>query len=272
MADVESHSQLDLVIKGLVLVRKASSAVEVALGLPRPDRDQLDAQVDAVRRDLGRVVTQLSAAIPGAGALGRRPEVKMAAGIVEFIARHGATQLGAVAGMADTLRTGTDSRSLAQRIERYVAEVGVASRAELAETLSVDEGSTEMQEAIERALGSGRAEWYGPGVYGLPRAQLEALGGRSTSASPESSDQTAPKGSEPEPSEEATSEPGSAPQLQAAVSSLQSSLRALGIALHRTGAERSDSERLQDLHRLADDGAISQEEYAAQRQEILGPA
>ncbi len=267
---MESHSQLDLVIKGLVLVRKASSAVEVALGLPRPDRDQLDAQVDAVRRDLGRVVTQVGAAIPGAGVLGRRPEVKMAAGIVEFIARQGANQLGAVAGAADTLRTGNDSRSLAQRIERYVAEVGVASRADLAEMLGVDQGSTELQEAIERALGSGRAEWYGPGVYGLPRGQLEALGSRPASATPESSERAAPEESASEHSDEASSEPGSVPQLQAAVSSLEGSLRALGSALHRTGAERSDNDRLQDLRRLADDGAISREEYEAQRQEILG--
>jgi hypothetical protein len=264
---MESHPQLDLVIKGLLLIRKASSAVEVALGLPPPDRDQLDAQVNAVRRDLGRVVTQVSAAIPGAGALGRRPEVKMAAGIVEFIARQGATQLGAVAGVADTLHTGSDSRSLAQRIERYVAEVGVASRADLAEVLGVDQSSNELQEAIERALGSGRAEWYGPGVYGLPRGQLEALGGQPAATTSESSEQKAP---EPELSDEAESEPGSVPQLQAAVRSLEGSLRALGTALRGAGAERSDSDRIQDLRRLADDGAISRDEYERRRQEILG--
>jgi len=194
----------------------------------------------------------------------------MAAGIVEFIARQGATQLGAVAGVADTLRTGSDSRSLAQQIERYVAEVGVASRADLAEVLGVDQSSAELQEAIERALGSGRAEWYGPGVYGLPRGQLEALGRRSTATTSESPEPTAPYGSEAELSDEAESEPGSVPQLQAAVRSLEGSLRALGTALHGAGAERSDSDRIQDLRRLADDGAISRAEYEERRQEILG--
>ena len=210
---MSNRPQLDLLISSLVLVRKASSALDAALGLPARDRAQLESQVEQVRDDLSRVVTQLGASIPGASGLSRRPEVKMAAGVVEFLARQGAAQLGAVAGVADTLRSGGDSRTLAQRIERHIAEVGVASREDLARELALDEDSPRLQEALERALGSGRAEWYGPGLYGIPRNRLEKL-------------------AEETPEDPGAGAPGATDDsLQSAVSELESSLDALGSAI-----------------------------------------
>jgi hypothetical protein len=219
IAGVSNRPQLDLLINSLILVRKASSALDAALGLPAADRAQLESQVEQVRDDLSRVVTQLGASIPGASGLSRRPEVKMAAGVVEFLARQGAAQLGAVAGVADTLRSGGDSRALAQRIERHIAEVGVASREDLAGELGLDTDAPRLQEALERALGSGRAEWYGPNLYGIPRDHLEKIAAEETAQ-------------EPAPAETETDE-----SLQSAVSELESSLDALGSAIDESGEE-----------------------------------
>ena len=249
-------SQLDLVISSLVLIRKASSAIDTALGLPASDRAELEGNLDAVRGDLNRVVKQLGGSIPGAANFGRRPEVKAAAGIVDFLARQGAVQLGAVAGFADTVRQGGDSRSIAQKIERHLAEEGVASREDLGVALGVDPESSRFQEALERALGSGLAEWYGPGLYGVPRGQLEEL----ASDEPESAeaDEEAP----------ADSEGGG---LQTAVSSLETSLASLGSALSTTAAdEPAGPEQIRELRRLADDGVISEHEYESKKREILG--
>ena len=245
------RSQLDLVINSLVLIRKASSAIDAALGLPAADRAEIEGNLDAVRGDLNLVVKQLGGAIPGASALGRRPEVKTAAGIVDFVARQGAVQLGAVAGLADMVRQGGDSRMLAQKIERHLATEGVASRDDLARALGVDPESARLQEAIERALGSGRAEWYGPGLYGVPRGQLEEL----------ASDEAAEVGEE---------EPEHRGGLGAAVESLESSLSALGTALsNSTSSESAGPEQIRELRRLADDGVISESEFELKKREIL---
>ena len=257
---MEARSQIDLLIHALVLARKASSAVEAAVGLPATDRAELEEQLEAVRHDLGQVVHQLGGAVPGGSALAKRPEVKAAAGVVEFIARQGASQLGTVAGMADALRQGTSSRALAQRIERRLAEVGVASREDLAEALGIDVDSIQLQEAIERALGSGGAEWYGPGVYGVPRGQLEELGDRPAMAGEESFAAGEPAAEE---------EPTGREHLQTAVSALEHSLSGLATALRSSGAELPYSERIRELRRLADEGVISDEEYERKREEIL---
>ncbi len=206
------RTQLDLLITALALTRKASNAVDTALGLPASDRAQLDENLDRVRNDLGRLVNQVAAAIPGAGALGRRPEVRTAAGIVEFLARQGAAQLGAVASVADTLRTGGDSRSLAQKIHGRLAEDGVASREELADGLGMEARSPQFQEALERALGSGLAEWYAPNVYGIPRRDLEDM-----------AETNAP--------EAAIDAPTDARDLRAAVTELEGSLADLSASL-----------------------------------------
>jgi hypothetical protein len=206
------NSQLDLVINALVLIRKAQSAVDAAVHLPTADRAQLDEQLEAVRADLGNLVGAVAGAVPGAGALAQRREVKMAAGVVEFLARQGAAQLGAVAGVADAL-LGADSRTLSKRIEEHLAEVGVASREDLARAIDSDPTSPQFQEALERALGSGRAEWYGPGSYGVPRAGLEQAAER---PGPEEADESTPEEKQ---------------DLDAAITELEASLAALSSSL-----------------------------------------
>jgi hypothetical protein len=248
---VANRSQLDLVITSLVLIRKASTAIDAALGLPAADRAQLDDAIDSVRRDLGRVVTQVGSSIPGAETLSRRPEVRTAAGVLEFVARQGASQLGAVAGIADTLKAGGDSRSLAQRIEKHLAEVGVASREDLALALGIEPGSERLQEALERALGTGRAEWYGPNVYGVPRGQLEEL-----------ADQEA----EPEP---VIDEPSTGPTLGSAVEQLEGSLATLAGRLGEARPESEVADQIRELRRLADEGVLSEDDFERKKAEIL---
>lgn len=226
MPTLPSRQQLDLVINALVLARKASSAIDTALGLPAKDRAQLEEDLDAVRHDLGQLVNQMAGSVPGASGLGRRPEVRMAAGVVEFVARQGAAQLGAVAGIADTLRSGGDSRTLAQKVERHLAQEGIASREDLAEALKMDPSSNRFREALERALGSGQAEWYGPDVYGVPRSRLEGM-----------------VAAQPEPDPDAAAEPEAQPEsegnggtLSRAVGELESSLAELGRSLRDADA------------------------------------
>jgi hypothetical protein len=251
-----NRSQLDLIISSLVLIRKASSAIDAALNMPAADRAELEGNLDAVRGDLNGVVKQLGGSIPGAAVLGRRPEVKAAAGIVDFLARQGAVQLGAVAGLADTVRQGGDSRGMAQKIERHLAAEGVASRDDLAVALGVEVESTRFQEALERALGSGMAEWYGPGLYGVPRNQLEEL------ASDESEVELEDDAAE--------AEAGDSGGLHTAVASLEGSLSALGSALSQTASEEpAGPEQIRELRRLADDGVISETEFDLKKREIL---
>ena len=196
-------------------------------------------------------------AVPGASALGTRPELKMAAGVVEFVARHGASQLGVVAGVADTLRSGGDSRTLALKIERHLDEVGVASREDLAQALRLEPNSAKLQEAIERALGSGRAEWYGPGLYGVPRGELEGLAERTPDQI-----ETGETGG--------TAGNGGPKDIGGAVAQLESSLEGLGAALRETeSADRTDAERIRELRRLADDGLITDAQFEAKKSEIL---
>lgn len=267
-------SQIDLLISALVLIRKASGAIDAALGLPAADRAQLEDRLEAVRHDLGRLMTQLGGAVPGASAIGRRPEFKVVAGVVEFVARQGAAQLGAVASVADTLRQGDDSRALAQRIERHLAETGVASRDELAEALAIEPGSPRLQEALERALGTGRAEWYAPDVYGVPRSRLEDMAGEEAAASPAATsaepEAEAGVGGATEEDESREGEDGKPADLGGAVSELESSLAALGTALGeiRSGG-RTRPERIRELRRLADEGVISEPEFERKKREIL---
>ena len=131
---------------------------------------------------------------------------------------------------------------------------GVASREDLAGALGIEPDSERLQEALERALGSGRAEWYGPGLYGVPRGQLEEL------ASEEAAAETGDT--------EATG--GVRGGLDAAVSSLEGSLTSLGTALSDTTAtEPAGPEQIRELRRLADDGVISEREFELKKREIL---
>ncbi len=256
---MDSRSQLDLMISSLVLIRKTSSAIDAALALPAADRAKLESILDQVRGDLGQVVGQVGSAIPGASGIVKRPEIKAVAGVIEFVARQSANQLGAVAGVADALRSGEDSRALANRIDLHLRSAGVSTREEIGAALRVDPAEPRLQEALERLLGSGRAEWYGPGVYGVPRGQLEELSDLGPRAVAEDGDDRGGVAIDPPR------------HLAGAVNALEGSLGALAAALSDADrAERTPAERIRELRQLADEGIISSAEFERRKRDLLG--
>jgi len=206
---VAQPSNLDLAINALVLIRNAQRAIDAALRLPAEDRAAVAEHVEAVRRSVGQVAGSLAATIPGAqslagagqvaaGGLAQRPEFRALTGMVSFFARQGSEALGAVAGVAGSLGGGRDrSLLLAERITRRLREVGVATREDLARELDVDPRSADFQDALERTLGTGRAEWYGSGTYGLPRKELDGM----ISKARQATDAAPPEAAEPRSAE-----------------------------------------------------------------------
>lgn len=243
---VLASSNLDLAINALVLIRNAQRAIDTALRLPAEDRAAVADQVEAVRRSVGQVAASLAGTIPGAqslagagqvaaGGLSQRPEFRVVTGMVSYFARQGSEALGAVAGVAGSLGGGRDrSLALSERISKRLAEVGVATREDLARELDVDPRSGDFQEALERTLGTGRAEWYGAGTYGLPRDELEAMISKARKAS-----EGAPAAERPE----APAEPDAAatPALGSAIDELNSSLDMLSGAVSARAGGASGS-------------------------------
>jgi hypothetical protein len=245
-----ASSNLDLAINALVLIRNAQRAIDAALRLPAEDRAAVAEHVDAVRRSTGQVAASLAATIPGAqslagagqvvgGGLAQRPEFRALTGMVSFFAKQGSEALGAVAGVAGSLGGGHDrSLALSERISKRLTEVGVATREDLARELDVDPRAADFQDALERTLGTGRAEWYGSGTYGLPRAELDTMISRAREASDEApaAEATAPDA----PAEASETEhPGATPApLEGALDELNSSLdRLSGAVSARNGPE-----------------------------------
>jgi hypothetical protein len=183
----------------------------------------------------------LAATIPGAQSLAgagqvvgdglaQRPEFRALTGMVGFFARQGSEALGAVAGVAGTLGGRDRSLALSQRITKRLTEVGVATRDDLARELDVDPRSGDFQDALERTLGTGRAEWYGSGTYGLPRGELETMISKAREATEAD---VAPQEAEPEGS---APEHGAVAPLGSVIDELSSSLDELTDAVSvRTG-------------------------------------
>jgi hypothetical protein len=237
------QSNLDLAINALVLIRNAQRAMDAALRLPAEDRAAVAEQIDAVRRSTGKVAASLAATIPGAQSLAGagqaaagRPEFRALTGMVSFFARQGAEALGAVAGVAGSLGGGRDrSLAMSERISKRLAVAGVTTREDLARELDVDPRSPDLQDAIERTLGTGRAEWYGSGTYGLPRDELQAMISRAREEA-----ENEPPAGEPEPSVE---HPPLAESLDGAIDELNSSLdRLSGAVSARANGENGASD------------------------------
>ena len=97
----------------------------------------------------------------------------------------------------------------------------------MARELDVDPDSAEFRDALERTLGTGHAEWYGSGTYGLPRDRLETMIARARAVSDDAAieDEGTPAPGPPE-APTAFSE-----SLDAAVGELRSSVDALRAAV-----------------------------------------
>jgi hypothetical protein len=225
---VTATSSFDNAVSALVLIRDAQRAVEAALRLPREDRAALADQIETVRAGTADVAATLAATMPGADSLVRaghaigdvaaRPELRPLGGVVRFFAERGSEALGSVAGAAASLGHERDpSLDLSERITRRLGEVGVTTRADLARELGVDARSADFRDALERTLGTGNAEWYGSGTYGLPREQLEMLIAQARAVSEEG-------GAAEQAAEHAPSPGSSIADLRAAVDGLRSAV------------------------------------------------
>ena len=239
------QNNLDLAINGLVLIRNAQRAIDAALRLPAEDRAAVAEHVEAVRKSTGQVAGSLAATIPGAQSLAgagqvvgeslaQRTEFRALSGMRQLLRAPGVGALGAVAGVAATLGGGRDrSLALSERITKRLEEVGVATREDLARELAVDPRSADFQDALERTLGTGRAEWYGSGTYGLPRGELESMISKAREAN---------AGTE-EPAEAAEESPSperaSIAPLGGAIDDLNASLDELSAAVASTSASAS---------------------------------
>ena len=246
-----SSSNLDLAINALALIRTGQHAIDAALRLPSGDRAAVAEQVEAVRRSVDEVASSLPAAVPGGqslvsagqalgGGLASRPELRAVGAMVSFFADQGSHALGALSGAAAALGGERDrSLALSERITDRLAEVGVATRRELARELDMDPDSAEFRDALERTLGTGHAEWYGSGTYGLPRDRLQTMIARARAVSDDATieDDASPA---PGPSEAPRAASDS---LGAAVGELRSSVDALRAAVAgRAGGAASSTD------------------------------
>jgi hypothetical protein len=148
---------------------------------------------------------------------------------VSFFADQGSQALGAVAGAAAAVGTERDqSLVLSERIAQRLGEVGVATRTDLARELDVDPRSAAFRDALERTLGTGHAEWYGSGTYGLPRAELETMIASARQASgdvpPEEPEDEEPVVDAPPPADSPDSLGAAVGQLRASVDGLRAAV------------------------------------------------
>jgi hypothetical protein len=228
-----ASSNLDHAIDALTLIRRAQRATDAALRLPSSDRRDLAGQIDAVRSNVDEVAGSLATSVPGGEALlsaghglAERREVRALGGLIGFFAGQGSQALDAVAGAASSIGSEPDqSLQLSERIRMRLAEVGVATRGDLARELEVDPRSAEFRDALERTLGTGLAEWYGSGTYGLPHDELEAMIARARVAA--EVERGAPGAGAAAPADAPAAEPASSRSLGAAVEDLRGSIDAL---------------------------------------------
>ncbi len=230
-----ASSNIDHAIDALSLIRRAQRATDAALRLPTRDRQELAGQIESVREDVDAVTRSLAANVPGGetllaaghGLAGRR-EVQALGGLIGFFAGQSSQALDAVAGAATSIGSEPDrSLELSERIRMRLAEVGVAKRDDLARELEVDPRSAEFRDALERTLGTGLAEWYGSGTYGLPHDELESMIARArVAAEVERSGGAAPSAGSAAPPASGE-EPAASRSMGAAVDELRGSIDAL---------------------------------------------
>jgi hypothetical protein len=159
-------------------------------------------------------------------------------------------------------------REIEQRIVSFVANFGLVSLDHISGRLGLEEEAPELRGALERAIVDGSVEWYGNGIYGLPSNGLPGF---------------APQldlWAETKPPREDQDFGGAIDELEAAVKDLASAMKATGIyestdpestefAPENRGGDDGAYEALRQLQALHDSGALTDEEYAAKKAELL---
>jgi putative oligomerization/nucleic acid binding protein len=153
-------------------------------------------------------------------------------------------------------------RQLEQSIVTFVGNFGLVSLDHISGRLGLEEDAPELRGALERAVSDGSVEWYGNGIYGLPLGRLADF--------------------KPEIDLWAETKPPRADQdFSGAIDELEGAVRDLAAAMKTTGVtgasepaldeegEAGPYEALRQLQELHDAGALTDEEYAAKKAELL---
>jgi putative oligomerization/nucleic acid binding protein len=156
-------------------------------------------------------------------------------------------------------------REIEERIVAFVGNFGLVSLDHISGRLGLEEDAPELRGALERAVADEAVQWYGNGIYGLPLEQL-------TGFTPERD-----LWAETKPPHEDQDFGGAIDELEAAVRDLATAMKATGIHKGDKGADRATGnedatgpyEALRQVQELHDTGALTDEEYAAKKAELL---
>lgn len=153
-------------------------------------------------------------------------------------------------------------RQLEERIVAFAGSFGLVSLDHISGRLGIEEDAPELRGALERAVSDGSIEWYGNGIYGLPVNRL-------TGFAPEID-----LWAETKPPREDQDFGGAIDELESAVRDLAAAMKATGV--HKgprgemdDGGGNTPYEALRQVQELHDAGALTDEEYAAKKAELL---
>jgi hypothetical protein len=155
-------------------------------------------------------------------------------------------------------------RQLEQKIVAFAGNFGLVSLDHISGRLGLEDDAPELRGALERAISDQSIEWYGNGIYGLPLDRL-------TGFAPEMD-----LWAETRPPREDQDFGGAIDELEAAVRDLAAAMKATGIhkkgakaALLDDGSADGPYEALRQLRELHEAGALTDEEYAPKKAELL---
>jgi putative oligomerization/nucleic acid binding protein len=153
-------------------------------------------------------------------------------------------------------------RGIEKSIVAFVGSFGLVSLDHISGRLGLEEDAPELRGALERAVSDGGIEWYGNGIYGLRRERL-------TDFEPEID-----LWAETRPPHEDQDLSGAIDELEGAVRDLAAAMKATGGStasgtIEEEAGDVGPYEALRRLQELHDSGALSDEEYAAKKAELL---
>ena len=153
-------------------------------------------------------------------------------------------------------------RQLEERIVTFVGNFGLVSLDHVSGRLGLEEDAPELRGALERAMADTSVEWYGNGIYGLPPDRLAGF-------TPEID-----LWAETKPPREDQDFGGAIDELESAVRDLATAMKATSITngadtASDNGSGEGPYEALRRVQELHDAGALTDEEYAAKKAEIL---
>lgn len=155
-------------------------------------------------------------------------------------------------------------RRLEEKILDFISGFGLASLDHISGRLGLEDDAPELRAALERAVASESIRWYGNGIYGLPRNRLEGFVPRLD------------LWVETKPAREDKDLGETIDELESAVKGLAEAMKATGIHRGTSLAAAPDAtgddgpyEALRQVQELHAAGALTDEEYATKKAELL---